>query len=104
MTWQAAVNRILDASNRVFGESVIYTPDGGQPFSITGIFDVAHIEVDPDTGAAVTSAEPVLGLKRDDLAAEPKPRDSVTVRGIQYRIVDKQPDGQGGINLILKRK
>lgn len=103
MDWAAAVGNVLDACGAVFGESVEYSYNGGAAISIRGVFDSAHIAVDPDTGASISTTDPLLGIKAADLPGKPTKSDTVTVHGIAYRVIDSQPDGQGGINLILKK-
>jgi hypothetical protein len=67
------------------------------------VFDSAHIEIDPETQAPVSSINPVLGVRLSDLPNEPTPRDRVRVRGQLYRISDVQPDGVAGALIVLKK-
>ena len=67
------------------------------------VFDSAHVEIDPETQAPVSSINPVLGVRLSDLPNEPTPRDRVRVRGQLYRISDVQPDGVAGALIILKK-
>lgn len=84
-----------------FGEDVAYTPAGGAPITLRAVFDEDHVAVDPDTGAAVTTASPTLGLRLADLAAVPARGDTVVVRSRTFKIVDWQPDSEGGGIAVL---
>jgi hypothetical protein len=84
-----------------FGEDVAFTPAGGAPVTIRAVFDEDHVAVDPDTGAAVTTAGPTLGLRLSDLAAAPGRGDTVVVRSRTFKIVDWHPDSEGGGIAVL---
>lgn len=99
-------NRMLGVAVRAFSEPGVYwLTDGVEPGVALpqAVFDSAHVEVDPDTGAPVSSNNPVLGVRLADLPNEPTSRDRVRVRGALYRIGDVQPDGVAGALIILKK-
>lgn len=91
---------VLGACLGVFGETVTYTPATGEPYEIQGIFNEIYQEVD-SAGAIVQSARPNLGVRVDDLAAKVARGDKVTLRGVTYRVLDNQTDGEGGTTLLL---
>ena len=89
-------------NNLEFAESVLYSNGSDPDFNVNAIFDNEHEEVDPDTGLVVTDTNPQIRVKEKDFLTIPlKLKDNVTVRGVQYYIVDKQPDGVGTILLLL---
>lgn len=108
MDWDAAVGAVLDACQESFGYSVEYSHNGSAPISIIGIYDAAHVSVDPDTGAAITSEDPILGISAADLPGKPTKSDTLTITRTNgeylgsFQVIDSEPDGQGGINLVLK--
>lgn len=107
-------NRMLGVAVRTFSEpsaeadplgAVYWLIDGlapGIPLA-QAVFDTAHIAVDPETGAPISSRNPVLGVRLVDLPKEPTSRDRVLARGVLYQISDVQPDGVAGVTIILKK-
>ncbi len=87
----------------VFGVPVEYGR-GSAFIQIKGIFDANYVEVDPDTGAYVMSAGPMLCVRASDLPEEKALKgDFVTVKDVLYRVLEPKPDSEGGIRLILQR-
>ena len=62
-----------------FGEPATYTPAGGSPFPIIGVFDEAYHELDLAGGMPVTTAEPVLGVRTAQFASPPQQGDTLTI-------------------------
>lgn len=88
----------MAATGRVFGEDCTYTPSGGSPVSIKGVFDNAFIEVE-----GVMSLKPVIRINLSDLEDAPGKGDQVTINSITYDVKESQPDSHGGTTLILKK-
>lgn len=108
MNWDAMANRMLGAAVRAFSstaDAVTWLAAGVEPGTPlpNAVFDTAHIEVDADTGAQVSSVNPTLGVRLSDLPNTPTSADRVRVRGVLYRIADVVPDGVAGSLLILKK-
>lgn len=103
MAWADAVNRILSSSLSVFGEAVTYLPVTGGSRAMRGIYNELYVEVDPETGAMVSSQQPNLGVRLSDFPVRPKPGDRFTVRNVTYKLRDCQEDGEGGAKLILTK-
>ena len=80
-----------------FGEVVSYTPAGAPSRDLPAIFTAASAEV-----AGTSTVAPVLAIG-GVLGFAPAAGDAVTVRGVDYRVADDQPDGTGLIRLILER-
>ena len=103
MSWQAAVNRILGSHLRIFGEKVTYLPVVGGQLALVGIFNEIYTEVDPQSGAMVSTQQPNLGVRLADFRIKPAPNDRVNVRGATYLVRDCQEDGEGGAKLLLTK-
>lgn len=103
MAWADSVNRILGSSLSVFGEAVTYLPAAGGSRSMRGIFNEMFTEVDPQSGALISTQQPNLGVRLADFTVPPTVNDRVQVRGITYRVRDCQEDGEGGAKLILSK-
>jgi hypothetical protein len=91
----------MEACEQTFGEEITYTPDGGSPVTIRAIVDMEFEQVDPATGAIVSSNQPMIGIKDSDLAATPAPGDTCIVRGTEYKVIERREDGQSGTRLML---
>jgi hypothetical protein len=99
--WDQAVLAPLEA---VFGEGEIYTPVGGAPFDIQGVWDREYHEVvllDPT--APADSAYPVLGVRLALFAIPPAKNDRVFVKSVNLTFIvrDVKPDGHGWAKLLL---
>ncbi|SFW54151.1 hypothetical protein SAMN03159376_02078 [Pseudomonas sp. NFACC09-4] len=106
--------RMLGVSIRTFSEpTASIDPDGAVYWLTDGIepglplaqavFDTAHVSVDPETGAPVSTNNPILGVRLIDLPNEPTNRDRVKARGVLYKIHDVQSDGVAGVTLFLRK-
>jgi hypothetical protein len=114
MGWASMAQRMLGVSIRTFSEptaaldplgAVYWLTDGvapGVPLA-QAVFDSAHVAVDPETGAPVSSNNPTLGGRVIDLPNEPTNRDRVQARGVLYKIHDVQSDGVAGVILFLRK-
>lgn len=96
-------NGVLAACQRVFGEPITWKPKAGGEYPTTGIFNEIYQSVDPDTGAIVQSYRPNLGVRLQDIPAEPVAGDKVVVRSVTYRVQECQPDGEGNLHLLLHK-
>jgi hypothetical protein len=94
----------VDRSVRdIRGGPVVYTPgDGGDPVTVTGIFDAAYQRLDIGT-AGVATQGPAVFLKLEDLPTDPETDTdaTVTVNGTTYRAHEVQPDKMGTVRLLL---
>lgn len=95
-------NRALTAAVHVMGEPVTMIR-GQESWQIKGIFQDAYRSVDPETGMAVTTQQPVLGVNFSTLPTRPKNGDTIQARGLNYRIRDIQVDGHTGMTIFLHR-
>lgn len=117
MGWHDMADRMLGVAVRTFSAPLVELIPGGTGAPVvlaSAVFDSAHVQVDPETGAPVSSNNPVLGIRMSDMPAPPIPgSDLIRVSGLPtgmawangtYRIDDAQPDGVAGATLYLKRK
>jgi hypothetical protein len=95
---------MLRTALNVFGEPITYTRDATVVALSKAVFDQNYQTVDPNTGTAIISDNPMLGVALADLpGGEWQEGDLATVRGVQYRVVDSQKDSEGHSKLILHR-
>ena len=104
--------------NAAFGESntgaglVTYTPAGGAPFDLDGVFDAAWREVEMRTGGRhsmsmpISTTKPAFGCRLSDFPEGVTPQQGDTfVRASDpsrtYTVSDPRPDGVSGwVHLI----
>ena len=105
MTWANLADSVLKTAIATFKTAAIYTPlnQGLAPVTISGVFDIPNLSVDPTTGAPVDSFQPTLGVRIADLPAFPEFGDTVTINTKIYRILEAREDTQGGAVLVLNK-
>ncbi|MBG95144.1 MAG: hypothetical protein CL793_07820 [Chloroflexi bacterium] len=103
MGWLDLAARVQTASQTVFGESVTFTPAGGSPATVTGVFEAEHAfqEVMGDT--TIETARPVVAFRIASLSQTPVRGDSITVRSTNYTAIEIQPDGHGDVVVVLEK-
>jgi len=75
----------------------------GPPLEITGIFDSVYILARGDAEAGVETLGPAAFVRLDDLPDAPEDDDpTLTIAGVDYRVVERRPDGMGGVVLALR--
>ena len=95
-----------EALREILGGPVTYAPGAGDPVEVVGIFTAPHTAVDPESqGGGISTVSPTVFLKLSDLPSNPEvdPAARVTVAGVTYSWHDSQPDGLGGILLLLHK-
>lgn len=88
----------------VMGESVTYAAEFGDPVTVTGILDVPDANTSTGTvgGPIIENVRPQVFFRLSDLPSDPdEDTPTITARGIEYRVRERQKDGQGGIILFL---
>lgn len=86
------------------GEEVKFFPlKAGGVFLIRGVFDSKYQVIDPETQEMVSSNKPGLGVNLNDFSVQPAQGDKFEIRGIEFKVTDKQEDGQGGAVLLLNK-
>lgn len=98
---QDLANRVDAAVMRSrLAESITYTPMVGAPVSIKGVFKAEFQEANLLTGS-VEETGPRVGIHLSDLQAPPQHGDQVSIRGVNYKVVQIQADGPD-VGAILK--
>lgn len=86
-----------------FGEEFTYTPKVGAAVTLVGIFDDAYFAAQGGE-VEVAGSQPRIQYETAKIADAPVYGETVTARGVDYTIVEVQPDGTGTSTLILERK
>lgn len=98
----AAMDRSVFA---LLGSTTILWQPGndGPPLEITGIFDSPYVLAKGDAEAGVESLGPGVFVRVEDLPDDPDDDDpTLTIAGVDYRVVERRPDGMGGVMLALR--
>lgn len=103
MNWTKLAEGVINANLSVMGEDVTYTPAGGSPVTIKGIFGNRYLVTDADSNMDFITTQPNLGIKLSQLASEPRQGDSITIRGLGYTVQSVHSDGEGAATLLLHR-
>lgn len=87
------------------GELVTYDPAGAAAaVVVTGVFDAQYVLAKGSAEAGVETLGPAVFFRQADLPTDPELDDpTLTIRGINYRVIERRPDGMGGIVLALRR-
>lgn len=96
-----------DFRDSALAEPVVYTSYGGTARAIRGVFTPTSLEMDAETSALVRTNRVVLSVNISDLEAPPDAgdgKDEVTVRGVDYLVVDAQAVGATWADLMLHVK
>lgn len=81
-----------------------YAPAVGAPVPVTGIFDEQYVLAKGSADAGVETIGPAVFLRLEDLPVDPEDDEpTLTIRGDDYRVTERRPDGMGGIVLALRR-
>ena len=83
------------------GVAASYTPSGGAPATVNGIFDREFTGVDPGSSVEVDSDQPRFTCAEADVAGAARD-DTLVVGGTTYRVAVVQPDGTGVVTLVLE--
>ena len=101
--WDDAVEDLNEAVLDEFGQPVSYLVGTVETPLPNAIFDQRFEELDPGTGATISSERPNVHVRLADLPKVPAAGDVVLVDGEPqpFEVEDGQDDGQGMARLLL---
>lgn len=106
--WSTAESDVRIDVLRTFGTQTEYQPLNGGPFEVAhgAIYRQEHVEVEPGTGAQISSTQPVAAVHASEVPEAWTDEDLVVTtdrrgRARLFRLVDQQPDGEVGARLIM---
>lgn len=86
------------------GVTVTYQPELGAPVDVTGVFDERYVLAKGSAEAGVETLGPAVFLRLEDLPTDPEDDEpTITIASVVYRVVERRPDGMGGMVLVLRR-
>lgn len=99
--WQDLAHAAQLTLRDALGEPLTYTAIGCPEVKAVGLFRRRAERVELQDGVAVSATRPELWVVDADLPRAPAVADTCVVRRVCYRVVDVQPDGEGGSRLHL---
>lgn len=97
----AAADRAVQAN--LGGEPVTYQPAAGSAVVVVGVFDAVYVLTKGDAEAGVETLGPAVFLRLEDLPVNPEDDEPTLLLGaVEYRVIERRPDGIGGIVLALR--
>ena len=105
MSWADKVNNVLGicTSAGAFGQDLTHTTQGGASQVFKGIWSDVYLTVEPETGIQIMSSEPNIGARLKDFTNPPAKHDSFYKGEVEYRARAIEPDGEGGITIVLEK-
>jgi len=104
MSWDDLTDGVMEVCRDTFSTPIVYTPVGQASFETLGIFDAEYKDVVMLDGAMMQSTQPRLAMHRKDLNGfRARAGDRVVVKGVEYRVMTFQPDGQAGCAMMLEK-
>ena len=86
------------------GELITYAPAVGSPVTVTGIFDELYVLAKGSAEAGVEALGPAVFVRIADLPVDPEDDEpTLTIRGVDYGVIERRPDGMGGVVLALRK-
>jgi hypothetical protein len=103
--WLALTDDVLRSCIAEMGVDVGYTRAPADPVLVRGVYDGAYQLEELVDGLPLASIRPVLGVRLGDLPGGVALRGDTLgpLEGVNYRVANVQPDGQGGALLILEK-
>lgn len=81
-----------------------YLGAAASPVEVTGMFDAQYVLVSGSAEAGVETVGPAVFVRLEDLPIDPEDDEpTLTIGGVDYRVIERRPDGMGGILLVLRR-
>jgi len=89
-----------------FAEVAVYHPIIDEPYEFKVLFDKSSENPNPQGNgyAVVQSFHVRIKAREEDIIGGVLKEDSVTVRGVDYYIIDKNSDGHGVITITLQEQ
>lgn len=109
MTWQNLSDRMLRTCLKTFSDAddvapILYKRGAATVSLSKAVWDANYLAIDPNTGASITSTNPMIGVALADLPeGKSLGGDTVERKGIVYRVINTQPDSEGHAKLILQK-
>lgn len=87
-----------------FTEPATYNPASGVSYPVNVLYDDPYAEPNPQGGGAkVQTRAPVIMVQESAITGGAGPGDTVTVRGVTYKVISAEPNGVGVLTLALHR-
>lgn len=103
MAFTENMDSFFGASEVESGHAVAatYTPDGGSPSTVNGIFDNEYFDDFGEVG--LESSQPAFHCDAADVSGVAQ-GDALQVNSVNFEIVNVRPDGTGLVTLVLQEQ
>lgn len=79
------------------------TAEGATFPDLVGMFDEQYVLAKGSAEAGVETLGPAIFVRLEDLPEVPEDDEpTLTIGGVDYRVIERRPDGIGGIVLVLR--
>jgi hypothetical protein len=94
---------VLGPTVKVFGETVTFTPAGGQAVDVQLVYDEGNKDISLAGGSSLNSSNPIVSGQLSAFPVEPEQGDTVLIvrTGDLFVIADVNEDGKGSVTLSL---
>jgi len=104
-SWTDLVDGILRETGKVFGETIRFIPSSGASFDVVAVYDTRYtVESFDGMSTNVQTMTHRLGVRLKEFSISPEEGDRIILREEGFRVIEVQPDGQGGAVLIVQRE
>jgi hypothetical protein len=104
VSWEEATDGVNRAVASTLGVAATWTPNGsGSPVALSAVFRREHRSFDPESGAHVATTYSSAWIRSADLPRVPIENDRLSIAGLDFLVAAIEPDGQGGMLLVLDR-
>lgn len=104
----AFADLVADVDRAVQGHlgsvTATYQPEAGEAVDVVVMFDEAYQLEEGNAHAGVEQLSLAVFVRVEDLPVHPdEDEPTLTIDGQSYRVRERQPDGMGGMRLLLHR-
>ena len=100
---ETEVERAIFFDIEGFGSTATYTPSGGSPVSVNGIYEDDYEQIDAGGSFGVAGSSPMFQCSTSDVANAAE-GDSLVVGGVTYIVRVVMEDGTGVTMLQLEKQ
>lgn len=89
----------IDLINKTLGQDVTYNLFDGNPVEVLAVFNHAYIDV-----VGIVSKRPILRIAKHDLPRVPSIKDTVSFKGVSYKVSEVRDEGRGTTYTVILRE
>ena len=98
---------VLNAAMSTFAQPIVINPINSLPnaaaYPCRGVWSLKPVEIPTEAGNYISTYHSLVGIRASEFPATPLQGDLLTTSGTTYEIIDTIIDGQGGVELWLRK-